>query len=62
MLRTNWTWITDRAAPIFSAEFLRNRRLKAKEQNSGKISETLEKWLLENCNLAYFIPKRLRYL
>jgi len=40
--------------PILPANFIEKWEAKSKEQNSGKIGESLEKLLSENCNLAYF--------
>ena len=49
------------AAPILPAIFFEKQEAKSKEQNSRKIGEKLEKWLSENCNLAYFALQRWRY-
>ena len=48
-----------RAEPIFPVNFFEKQEAtKSKEQNSGKIGEKLEKWVSENCNLAYFALQR----
>jgi len=40
--------------------FFVKQEAKSIEQNSGKIGEKLEKWVYENCNLAYFALQRWR--
>ena len=52
---------TFRAVPILPANFFEKLEAKSKEQTSGKIGEKLEKWVSENCNLAYFALQRWRY-
>jgi len=48
--------VINEAVPILPAIF---RRLKAKSKILGK-GENLEKWMSENCNLAYFALQRWR--
>ena len=51
-----------RAVTILPAKFLEKQEAKSNEQNAGKIGENLEKWVSENCNLAYFALQRWRHL
>ena len=50
-----------RAAPILPAKFLEKYNDKSKEQNAGKISEILEKWMLKDWNLVYLGWQKSKY-